>query len=123
MITHVPPGTVLHAMPGGGIFLQKPEGGENLRDHETMHTPQLARLSRIEGQVRGIKKMVEDGRYCVDILIQLRSVISALHKVQENIFQHHISSCVHDSLHSDNEADKEEKIEEIIKLISQFRNT
>jgi DNA-binding FrmR family transcriptional regulator len=72
--------------------------------------------------VRGIKKMVEDGRYCVDILIQLRSVISALQKVQENVFQHHLKTCVHDSLRSDNEVDRSAKVEEILKLISQFRN-
>ena len=93
-----------------------------MEGHKTTHTSQLTRLNRIEGQVRGIKKMVEDGRYCVDILIQLRSVISALQKVQENVFQHHIESCVHDSLHSNNKADKSAKIEEILKLISQFRN-
>ena len=90
--------------------------------HKTTHTSQMPRLNRIEGQVRGIKKMVEEGRYCVDILIQLRSVVGALQKVQELIFQHHIESCVHDSLHSDNLADKEAKIEEILKLISQFRS-
>ena len=93
-----------------------------MAEHKTTHTSQMTRLNRIEGQVRGIKKMVEDKRYCVDILIQLRSVIGALQKVQENIFQHHIESCGHDSWYSDNEADKEAKIEEIRKLISQFRN-
>jgi DNA-binding FrmR family transcriptional regulator len=94
-----------------------------LAEHKTTHPSQMARLNRIEGQVRGIKKMVEDKRYCVDILIQLRSVIGALQKVQENIFQHHIESCVHDSLHGDNKTDKEAKIEEILKLISQFRHS
>ena len=93
-----------------------------MTDHKTTHTSQLAHLNRIEGQVRGIKKMVDEKRYCVDILIQLRSVIGALQKVQENVFQHHIESCVHDSLHSNNKADKEAKIEEILRLISQFRN-
>ena len=93
-----------------------------MTEHKTTHTSQLSRLNRIEGQVRGIKKMVDDERYCVDILVQVRSAIGALQKVQENIFQHHIESCVHDSLHSDNKADKEAKIEEILKLISQFRN-
>ena len=93
-----------------------------MAEHKTTHTSQLTRLNRIEGQVRGIKKMVEDKRYCVDILIQLRSVIGALQKVQENVFQHHLETCVHDSLHSKDEADKEAKIEEILKLISQFRN-
>jgi DNA-binding FrmR family transcriptional regulator len=98
------------------------KGGRDLKGHKTAHTSQLARLSRVEGQVRGIKKMVEDERYCVDILTQLRSVMGALQKVQENIFQHHIESCVHDSLHSDDMADKEAKVEEILKLVSQFRN-
>ena len=93
-----------------------------MKEHKTTHTSQLTRLNRIEGQVRGIKKMVEDKRYCVDILIQLRSAIGALQKVQENVFQHHIESCVHDSLLSDNRADKEAKVEEILRLISQFRN-
>lgn len=93
-----------------------------MAEHGTTHTSQMTRLNRIEGQVRGIKKMVDEKRYCVDILIQLRSVIGALQKVQENIFQHHIESCVHDSLHGDNKTDKEAKIEEILKLISQFRN-
>ena len=81
-----------------------------MAEHTTTHTSQLTRFNRIEGQVRGIKKMVEEERYCVDILIQLRSVIGALQKVQENIFQHHIESCVQDSLHSDDKADKEAKI-------------
>ena len=48
--------------------------------------------------------------------------MGALQKVQQNVFQHHIESCVHDSLLSDNKADKEAKVEEILKLISQFRN-
>lgn len=93
-----------------------------MEGHTTTHRSQLARLSRIEGQVRGIKKMIGDGRYCVDILIQLRSVIGALQKVQEHVFQHHLETCVHDSLHSGNEEDRNAKIEEILKLVSQFRN-
>jgi len=88
---------------------------------KTTHKPQLARLSRIEGQVRGIKRMVEEDRYCVDILIQLRSVINALGKVQENIFRHHLEGCVHDSLAGGDRMEKEKKIEEILELISRFR--
>ena len=119
---HVITVTSLHTIPLDSILLADFHGGSDLTDHKTTHISQLPRLNRIEGQVRGIKKMVEDGRYCVDILIQLRSVVGALQKVQEIIFRHHIESCVHDSLHSDDLADKEAKIEEILKLISQFRS-
>jgi DNA-binding FrmR family transcriptional regulator len=89
--------------------------------HKTIHKSQLARLSRIEGQVRGIKRMVEEERYCVDILLQLRSVMNALGKVQENIFRHHLEGCVHDSLADGNRMEKEKKIEEILELVSRFR--
>lgn len=88
---------------------------------KTTHRSQMARLSRIEGQVRGIKKMVEEERYCVDILIQLRSVMNAIGKVQENIFRHHLEGCVHDSLADGDRMEKENKIEEILELVSRFR--
>ncbi len=88
---------------------------------KTTHRSQMARLSRIEGQVRGIKKMVEEERYCVDILIQLRSVMNAIGKVQENIFRHHLEGCVHDSLTDGDHMEKENKIEEILELVSRFR--
>ena len=87
----------------------------------TMGDSQLARLSRIEGQVRGIKKMIEEERYCVDVLLQLRSAINALCKVQDNIFHHHLETCVHDSLSEGSKSDKEQKIHEILELIDRFR--
>lgn len=86
-----------------------------------MHESQIVRLNRIEGQIRGIKKMIEEGRYCVDILTQIRSVSSALAKVENNIFQGHLASCVRDSLSGDNALDKEKKIREIQELLSRFR--
>ena len=85
------------------------------------HREQMARLSRIEGQVRGIKGMIEDGRYCVDILLQLKSAINALCKVRDGIFHHHLETCVHDTLAGGKEADKERKIGEILELIDKFR--
>lgn len=60
----------------------------------TGHGEQLGRLRRIEGQVRGIEKMIEDGRYCMDILIQLRAVRAALKKVECNILNKHMQHCV-----------------------------
>ena len=85
------------------------------------HTLQIPRLNRIEGQIRGISKMIQDGRYCVDILTQIRSASSALAKVQENIFKSHLESCVRDSLGGDDPQDREKKIDEILEILSRFR--
>jgi DNA-binding FrmR family transcriptional regulator len=89
--------------------------------NNTTHESQVPRLNRIEGQVRGIKKMIGDERYCVELLTQLRSVINALCRVQDNIFRHHLETCVHDALQDGGRDDKEKKIEEILNLISRFR--
>jgi DNA-binding FrmR family transcriptional regulator len=85
------------------------------------HTEQIPRLNRIEGQIRGIKKMIEEGRYCVDILTQMRSVSNALAKVQENIFRGHLESCVKDSLTGDDPQDRNAKVSEILEILSRFR--
>ena len=86
-----------------------------------MHESQIVRLNRIEGQVRGIKKMITEGRYCIDILTQVRSISKALDRVQDNIFRIHLESCVRDSLSGDDSLDKEEKVNEILKVLSTFR--
>jgi DNA-binding FrmR family transcriptional regulator len=86
-----------------------------------MHEAQIVRLNRIEGQVRGISKMIQNGRYCVDILTQIRSASSALAKVQENIFKGHLESCVRDSLTGDDPRDREDKVDEILDILSKFR--
>ncbi len=86
-----------------------------------MHEQQIVRLNRIEGQIRGIKKMINDGRYCVDILTQIRSANRALAKVKDNIFQGHLEACVHDSLAGDDPSDREKKVNEIIELLAMFR--
>jgi len=86
-----------------------------------MHESQIVRLNRIEGQVRGIKKMITEGRYCIDILTQVRSVSKALDRVQDNIFRAHMESCVRDSLSGDDSTDREEKVNEILEVLSTFR--
>jgi len=85
------------------------------------HSAQIVRLSRIEGQIRGISKMIQEKRYCVDILTQIRSASSALAKVQENIFKGHLESCVKDSLTGDDPRDREAKVDEILDILSKFR--
>jgi len=85
------------------------------------HSKELLRLRRIEGQVRGVQKMIEERRYCVDILTQVSSISAALARVQERILERHLRTCAQESLAGNNRSDQSEKIEEIIKLLARFR--
>lgn len=76
------------------------------------HTAQLGRLKRIAGQVRGIERMIEEGRYCIDILIQLRAVRAALKKVEGNILTLHMQHCVAQALQAPDSA--REKVAELM---------
>jgi CsoR family transcriptional regulator, copper-sensing transcriptional repressor len=86
------------------------------------HDPKLiARLSRIEGQVRGISKMVSDGRYCVDILTQLQAVRAALGKVETAILQEHLGKCIEGAITSGDAVDQRAKVNELIQLLERSR--
>ncbi len=87
----------------------------------TIHEEQLAFLRKIEGQVRGIQKMIQEKRYCVDIITQVHSVIGALYRVENEIFRKHIDGCVVNALKGKSESEKQKKIDEIIELVSRFR--
>ncbi len=89
--------------------------------HKTTHEEQLVLLRRIEGQVRGIQKMIGEKRYCVDILTQLTSIRGAIAKVEENIFHKHLEGCVCPAMESTSEKEKQEKIQEVLDLVSRFR--
>ncbi|MDP2922503.1 MAG: metal-sensitive transcriptional regulator [Candidatus Omnitrophota bacterium] len=89
----------------------------------TTHQEQLEYLKKIEGQIRGIQKMIEDKRYCVDIITQIHSVIGALYRVENEIFKKHIDGCVVSALKGKSEPEKEKKISEVIELIARFRKT
>ena len=88
---------------------------------QTTHQEQLGYLRKIEGQIRGIQKMIEEKRYCVDIITQIHSVIGALYRVENEIFKKHTQGCVVNALRGKSELEKEKKIEEIVELISRFR--
>ncbi|MGI6566822.1 MAG: metal-sensitive transcriptional regulator [Firmicutes bacterium] len=77
----------------------------------------LLRLSRIEGQVRGITRMVEEGEYCVDILNQISAVRSALNSVGQILMEGHIRGCVADAIKHDG---GDESIEELLQLIKKY---
>ncbi len=87
----------------------------------TTHEEQLEFLKKIEGQIRGVQKMVEDGRYCVDIITQIHSVIGALYRVENEVFRKHVNGCVVGAFKGKSETDKQKKIDEIIELVSRFR--
>ncbi len=77
----------------------------------------LKRLSRIEGQVRGIAGMVEGDRYCVDVVTQISAVLAALHKVEEEILRDHVAHCVAEAFTSGDVDEQRDKIEELIGTI------
>ncbi|MBQ1612263.1 MAG: metal-sensitive transcriptional regulator [Alphaproteobacteria bacterium] len=79
------------------------------------HADNLPRLSRISGQIDGIKKMIEEERYCVDIVNQIKAVRSALKSVEKNILQKHIKHCVAASFKA-SKTEQEQKINELISL-------
>lgn len=82
------------------------------------HDDQLVRLNKIDGQVKGIKKMIENRRYCVDIMTQIKAVTSALGKVEQEILKTHIQSCLKSAVESKKPDDVRDKIEEIMELLS-----
>lgn len=77
----------------------------------------LNRLSRIEGQVRGISRMVEDDRYCVDLLTQLQAVRAALTRVESEVLKDHLDHCVMQAMTGDDMADRKAKAGELIELL------
>jgi CsoR family transcriptional regulator, copper-sensing transcriptional repressor len=83
----------------------------------------LKRLARAEGQVRGIARMVEEDRYCIDILTQLAAVDTALERVALEILEDHVKHCVAGALASGDETDAENKIDELVEAVRRFAKT
>ena len=81
----------------------------------------IKRLNRIEGQVRGINKMVEEDRYCIDILQQVQAVKSALSKVEDAILKNHSNTCVAEAIASGDTREQRDKFNELIDLIARFK--
>ena len=74
----------------------------------------LKRLQRIEGQVRGLTRMVEDDRYCIDIVTQVSAVRAALRRAEEEILRDHVAHCVADAIKSGNRAEQRKKVAELM---------
>jgi CsoR family transcriptional regulator, copper-sensing transcriptional repressor len=78
------------------------------------------RLRRIEGQVQGLQRMVDNDAYCVDILLQISAVQGALEQVQKLLFGRHVETCVTDALRSGSKSDRQQKIEELLEVFARF---
>jgi DNA-binding FrmR family transcriptional regulator len=79
------------------------------------------RLRRIEGQIAGIRRMIAEDRYCVDIMNQTSAVVAALRGVEDLVMQNHLQTCVTDAIQGDDPAEKSEKIDELMSVIGRFR--
>ncbi len=79
------------------------------------------RLNRIEGQVRGIGRMIEEERYCIDILQQIQAIKSALARVEDAILKDHAATCVDAAIASGNEGKQRRKFEELVDLIAKTK--
>lgn len=82
------------------------------------HSVHLPSLRRIEGQVRGIQNMIEENRYCVDILVQFRALQAAVRAVETKVFETHINNCIKDAFESQDPKASKKKISELVDLIA-----
>jgi CsoR family transcriptional regulator, copper-sensing transcriptional repressor len=86
--------------------------------HQNTRATCLKRLSKIEGQVRGLSRMVEEQRYCIDIVTQVAAVRAALRKVEEAVLEDHIGHCVEKAISSGNAAEQRAKVAELVEVLS-----
>ena len=82
------------------------------------HDDNLARLARIEGQVRGVRRMVEEGDYCIDILTQIQAVRSALQSVGERILRRHMERCVVAAVRNGEPVEISKKLDEVMSVFN-----
>ena len=80
----------------------------------------LKRLSRIEGQVRGIARMVEDGRYCIDVVTQVSAVRAALARVEGEIIKDHVGHCVEHAIMSGDKSEQRRKVVELVDTLGRM---
>lgn len=88
--------------------------------HTTTHSENKTRLARVEGQVRAVGRMIDDGEYCIDIITQIQAARSALQSVSKLILEKHLKHCVVDALDQHNQTDIDTKLEEIMTVIKRM---
>ena len=86
------------------------------------HESCITRLRKIEGQVRGIVHMIEEKRYCIDILTQIHAVKAALAKVESEILKDHAENCVEEAITSGDVAEQRQKFAELVDVLAKYRS-
>jgi DNA-binding FrmR family transcriptional regulator len=89
--------------------------------NEKLKESQLARLSRIEGQVRGVARMIAEDRYCIDVLTQIRAIRAALDKVEQQTLGDHLRHCVAHAFHAGTDGERQTKIDELLEVLDSRR--
>lgn len=89
-------------------------------DQHPSHRDQLKRLNRVRGQVDGVAKMINEERYCIDILTQLRAARSALRAVEDGVLRTHLRHCIQDELSRGHTEKPSERIDELIALLTRY---
>ena len=87
------------------------------KPHATTHEETLHRLRRIAGQVQGIQRMIDERKYCIDILTQIQAARSALRAVELQILKKHVDHCVRDAFASGSPAEADRKMEELLQVL------
>lgn len=84
------------------------------------HSEQLKRLARVRGQLDGVGRMIEERRYCIDILTQLRAARAALRAIEDGVLKTHARHCVQHSVHAGDPAAAERYIDELVEVLSRY---
>src|SRR6201987_6053321 len=108
---------VFRRNPFGGYLAAYTIGGYIERMRKDSKASCSKRLSRIEGQVRGIARMVADDRYCIDIVTQISAVRAALRRLEEEVLRDHVGHCVEHAIAAGNKADQRRKVAELMDVI------
>ena len=87
------------------------------------HKKNIVALKRIEGQVRGLQRMIDERKYCIDIIGQIESVKGALARVEREIFQTHLENCVVKALKGRSDLERSKKIDEIMETINKLQKS
>ncbi|HEY7083170.1 MAG TPA: metal-sensitive transcriptional regulator [Hyphomicrobiaceae bacterium] len=89
--------------------------------HDLTKSACIQRLNRIEGQVRGLTRMVQEGRYCIDIVTQLSAARAALRRVEHEVLRDHIGHCVREAMQSEDLRKQDRTIQELIDVLARSR--
>jgi len=85
---------------------------------ESKHKKQLAgRLARIEGQVRGVARMIEEDRYCIDVITQIQAICAALNRVETMVLRDHVTHCVEHAIASGDKATQRQQVTELLRVL------